>query len=159
MPSIEPDIPCEKRALFLVVIVNSGADEGVHRSLRSSIRKTWGNSTATPGNTNTWRLFFALGDTANVVWNRENRREASQFNDVIIGHFMDSYKNMIVKTLMGHLWAFSRFSCQYVLKSDDDVYIRIPRLSYWLSQAGRPRRFYGGLLNEGDRPHRDPKSK
>ena len=59
---------------------------------------------------------------------------------------------------MAHFWAFSKFSCKFVLKTDDDVYVRVPRLSRYLSRTRTPRRFYGGFLNEAPTVHRNPSS-
>lgn len=127
-----------------------------------AIRTTWGNPNSSSVDRyvkRTWRLFFVLGKSANSIWQTENHRESQRFNDILIGDFDENYKNIIIKTFMGHLWAFATFSCQYVLKTDDDVYVRVPRLAHWLTKAGQPQRFYGGYLNKGFPVLRDSRSK
>ncbi|KAK3752071.1 hypothetical protein QZH41_002499 [Actinostola sp. cb2023] len=111
-----------------------------------AIRKTWGNSTTSHGDYK-WRLFFALGLSTDGAFNRHNHHEALQYNDVIIGNFSDTYRNIIIKTFMSHYWAFSKFSCRYVLKTDDDVYVRVSQLSHWLAKADSPLHFYGGFIS------------
>jgi hypothetical protein len=158
MPHIEPDITCEDSGeIFAAVVVNSDSSDNKHRVLRMAIRKTWGNSTDKQSR-NKWRLFFALGISANNAYNLKNRQEALQYNDVIIGNFTDIYKNIVIKTFMSHFWVSTKLSCKYVLKTDDDVYVRVPRLLKWLEKEGFPNPFYGGFLNENPVVHRDPAS-
>jgi len=160
LPSIFPEISCREKDVFLAVIVNSGASEKKSKELRTAIRKTWGNPNVTSENyiTRKWRLFFVLGRSSNQHLNEDNHVEALEFNDIIIGDFNDTYKNIHIKTFMGHLWAYKTFACQYILKTDDDVYVRIPRLTHWLTKA-KPTKFYGGLINKRFPTLRDPNSK
>ena len=60
---------------------------------------------------------------------------------------------------MSHLWALTTLSCKYVLKTDDDVYVRVPRLISWLVKSGSPRSFYGGYISPYHEVARDPSSK
>jgi hypothetical protein len=122
-----------------------------------TIRKTWGNSTYKQTR-NKWRLFFSLGISANNAYNLKNRQEALKYNDVIIGNFTDIYKNIVIKTFMSHFWVSTKISCKYVLKTDDDVYVRVPRLLQWLEKEGFPDPFYGGYLNKHPSVLRDPRS-
>ncbi|XP_031561980.1 beta-1,3-galactosyltransferase 5-like [Actinia tenebrosa] len=156
MPRVEPNISCEERKLFMVVVVNSATDDR-HRILRMSIRKTWGNLTQGKGNQK-WRIYFALGMSSSYAMNLKNVQEALQYNDIIIGNFSDTYKNIVIKTFMSHFWVYSQFDCMYVMKTDDDVYVRVSRLSKWLEKQGFPNPFYGGFLSENLLVVRDPKS-
>lgn len=155
-PHIEPTLSCQDRNLYVVVMVNSAAGAAEHRIRRQTIRQTWRNSDI---NIRKWRLFFSLGLSTDIDQNLKSRQEAKENNDVIIGKFNDSYRNIPVKTFMGHWWAFNTLSCQYVLKTDDDVYVRVPKLSEWLSNLGSPQRFYGGHINKNPAVSRVPKNR
>lgn len=160
LPHIEPNISCEERhELFMVVVVNSDANDIRHRDSRTAIRNTWGKPpTDSPFK---WQLYFTLGLSHDFATGRHNNHEALVQNDIIIGNFNDTYKNLIIKTFMSHFWVFSRFTnCKYVLKTDDDVYVRVPWISHWLSNATTPRsRFYGGLIEYVAEVWREPGSK
>jgi len=160
-PHIEPNITCEERHLDIIVMVNSGTDWKKHRALRQAIRQTWGN-TSSPINiapAGSWRLFFSLGLSNSHTENNLNIQEAKENNDVIIGNFSDHYKNIPIKTFMSHLWAYNKFEFKYILKTDDDVYVRVPRLHQWLVDQGNPRKFHGGHINRLPLVIRNPRSK
>ena len=69
------------------------------------------------------RLVFMLGSTSNTSLQREIELENLNTRDIVQGNFLDTYRNLTYKSVMGHLWV-SEF-CQnadYVVKSDDDIY-------------------------------------
>ena len=74
--------------------------------------------------------------------------EARQHNDMLIGNITDNYINNIIKFYMGQVWA-SKYDIKYTMKTDDDVYVRIPRVLEYLVNAKFPRLFYGGCMNKG----------
>jgi len=39
---------------------------------------------------------------------------------------------------------------RFILKADDDVYVRVPRLITWLNNSGSPSNFYGGYISYED---------
>ena len=149
-PHIQPTISDQN--LFVVVVVNSYSGKALnktlitHQLLRNAIRETWGKDMEN-NCTVKWGLFFSLGMSKDEKSNANNRLEAVEYNDLIIGHFEDHYKNIAIKTFMAHFWAFNTFSCRYVLKTDDDVYVRVNKLVHWLHDTGSPGRFVGGLIH------------
>ena len=52
------------------------------------------------------------------------RNESLVHGDIVQGNFLDSYKNLTYKTVMGHMWV-SRFcrQAEFVMKADDDIYL------------------------------------
>ena len=72
-----------------------------------------------------------------------NMAEARENNDMLIGNITDNYLNNVVKLFMGKIWA-SRFNIEYIMKTDDDVYVRIPRVLEFLADNEFPKPFYGG---------------
>ena len=150
-PEVQPKIDAVE-GLFLVVLVNSGAKVEKYRQRRMKIRETWANS-ATCEHLNAlrnnslkdlkWLLVFVLGK-ASKEDNKQNIQEAKVHNDMIIGNIEDNYLNNILKFYMGQLWA-SLIGARYTLKTDDDVYIRVPKVIEYIVSVGSPTRFYGGV--------------
>lgn len=77
--------------------------------------------------------YFLMGMTnSSKVQNRINEEE-EEFNDIIQGNFMDSYRNMTYKHIMALKW-FSD-NCphvKYLVKLDDDVFVNIPAIYQYL---------------------------
>ena len=74
-------------------------------------------------------------------------REVEQMGDIVQGDFLDSYRNLSYKNVMGVLWA-AEFCAQaeFVVKADDDMFVDL-HLALSLAQryrntasytAGRP---------------------
>ncbi|XP_002742194.1 beta-1,3-galactosyltransferase 1-like [Saccoglossus kowalevskii] len=64
------------------------------------------------------------------------RNESRLHNDIILVDFIDTYKNLSLKTLMLLKWVNNY--CQqtkYILKADDDVYVNLPNLVRLLVSA------------------------
>ncbi|KAJ7384940.1 Beta-1,3-galactosyltransferase 2 [Desmophyllum pertusum] len=132
---------------YLLILVTSAPS---HLQHREAIRATWANRTSLQSrrqpfsSVDDWKIVFMLGK-ADANTNAVVEQEASVFNDILLGEFQDSYKNLVIKTIMGLSWA-SRLNCTHVLKADDDVYIHIPRLITWLRQPSLPAGLYAGRV-------------
>lgn len=154
IPHVQPRISCEERLLEAVVVVNSACEGLKHRHLRTAIRKTWGN-VKKRYSSKQYRVFFSLGMC------RENTlsiEESEKNNDIIIGNFTDSYGNVKFKTFMALQWAYYEFSSKYIIKTDDDIYVRVPRMLNWLQVQTYPAPFYGGFLYTHALVDRRPRS-
>ena len=70
------------------------------------------------------RLAFMLGYSADNLQQEKIKNESDSHQDIVQGNFLDSYKNLTYKTVMGHMWV-SRFCAQaeFVMKADDDIYL------------------------------------
>ncbi|CAB4032620.1 beta-1,3-galactosyltransferase 5-like [Paramuricea clavata] len=155
-PQISPT-NVDSRDLFMVVLVNSGATTD-YRKRREAIRQTWGNRSnceqrKASGNEKVkdlkWLLVFVVGKAGPGTNDDElNMAEARQHNDMLIGNITENYLNNIIKFYMGQVWA-SKFDIKYTMKTDDDVYVRIPRVLEYLVNAKFPRPFYGGWTYAG----------
>ena len=155
-PEISPS-NVDSRNLFMIVLVNSGATVN-YRKRREAIRQTWGNRTHCEqrkalGDERLrnlrWLLVFVVGKAGQGTNDDElNKAEARQHNDMLIGNITENYLNNIIKFYMGQVWA-SRFDIKYTMKTDDDVYVRIPRVVEYLVRARFPTPFYGGWTYAG----------
>ena len=144
--------------MFLLVIVSSSPNKRVNAGRRDVIRKTWGNveETLVPNDV-IWKVVFVMGKPRNAEMNQVIMAEHRSRRDLLIGDYKDEYRNIVMKLLMAFQWA-SKIKCSYVLKTDDDVYIEIPKLIEWLTKRSDEHSLYGGILYQGevvrDKTHR-----
>lgn len=144
-PIIRP-LPRKDR-VFLLVLVSSGASGEVHVQKRMAIRQTWGKPT---GGEKQFSVTFFLGKTHELSIDSERLKEAAKYRDMIIGDFPDTYRNITKKLLMAFKWA-SEQNYDYLLKTDDDVYINIPSLIQWIRDRPFPETpLYAGVLYRAD---------
>jgi len=142
---------------YLLVIVCSAVD---NLAARQAIRDSWARDTNTlPG----VRVLFLVGQLANNSKQDQLVEESHKYNDLIQEGFLDSYANLTVKSVMLLKW-FSQ-TCdsgprgpQYVLKTDDDMYINLPKL-WELAQANKKPQLLMGSLICNAVPIKDPYNK
>jgi hypothetical protein len=156
-PDISPKVETTPE-IFMMVLVNSGAKGDEFRKRRQVIRQTWGNQSNCEQRKALadermkdlrWLLVFVVGKAGPGTNDNElNMAEARQHNDMLIGNITENYLNNIIKFYMGQVWA-SKFDIKYTMKTDDDVYVRIPRVLKYLVNVKFPRPFYGGWTYAG----------
>ena len=120
---INEDIP---EGPYLVILVHSHV---LNAARRDAIRETWGRITRdydTPHHVN---IFFLLGlpeDNQDIAL---IDKEARLYRDILQWHFIDNYKNLSVKSLLGLRWVteYCR-SAKFVMKADDDVYLNVTHI-------------------------------
>ena len=65
-----------------------------------------------------------LGYSSEKIYQEEIEKENLLHGDLVQGDFLDSYKNLTYKTVMGHMWVSSFCSqAEFVVKTDDDIYV------------------------------------
>lgn len=108
---------CENGEELTVINVISSAPDNFQK--RQAIRNTWGKPT------DYLKHVFLLGQT------RENLHERilgehQQYGDLVQGNFIDAYKNLTYKHVMGLKWA-SQYcpNAKFILKTDDDVFVHL----------------------------------
>lgn len=151
-PVLEPTFSDRENNLFLLILIISGAGKTSFLDQRNAIRRTWAMNT--PNNSwKKWKHVFLLGRSNNAAIESEIRREALLHNDILVFNSTDNYQNLIIKVFSGFRWAFMRAKPRFILKADDDVYIRVPLLVSWLNESGSDM-FYGGYAYGGGAPVR-----
>ena len=137
--------------IFLVIVVHSHPS---YRDRRDAIRRTWGRyGNGQQGAPRTTRIVFALGVGANVNADAVSA-ESEIYDDIIQGNFVDDYKNMTLKSLLGLKWVSEQCArVPYMMKSDDDMFISIPYLIQIL-QGTRLKRSIMGPYNKASAVHR-----
>ncbi|XP_044529031.1 beta-1,3-galactosyltransferase 4 [Gracilinanus agilis] len=121
--------------LFLLILVSTAPD---HQEQRDAIRASWGAPREIQGYL--VRTLFMLGEPSNGPLEHIKevlKQEAQVKGDIVQAAFMDSYRNLTLKTLSGLAWA-ARYcpDVHYVLKTDDDVYINVPGFVAELERRG-----------------------
>ncbi|GFO10808.1 beta-1,3-galactosyltransferase 1-like [Plakobranchus ocellatus] len=143
---------CADRPVELLVGVPSRVDSFQHRQ---TIRQTWGQFASDPINKAV--LLFFLGSTLDKELQQRVRIEARKHGDIVQESFIDSYKNLSLKSVALVRWA--SLYCPdstFVVKADDDMYINVPRLlSKLRAQFDKGPLFLIGIVHPDSKPFRD----
>lgn len=123
----------------LVILVHSGP---VHFLQRSVIRSTW--LSAIPNDT---LAFFVVG-TKNLSTEtiKSLQDEQDTHKDLIILDIEDAYEKLTTKVLHGFVWLNDHVNFKYVLKTDDDSFVRVDLL-YGEATRLKPQRLYWGYFD------------
>ena len=79
------------------------------------------------------------------------KRESQKYNDIILVNFTDNFHNLPIKVSMAFEWALGFCKFEYLLKSDDDVFLHIPNIYQFLGRKNIPKtRLYAGNVH-GDK--------
>ena len=110
--------------VILLIMVKSAAR---NFGRRNAIRSTWG------GKKNSQiHVLFSLGYHRYIE--REIRKEASLYKDILQGSFVDEYRNNTFKTSMTYKWIGDSWrSCKYILLVDDDYLVNIDETLHFVS--------------------------
>ncbi|XP_035657367.1 beta-1,3-galactosyltransferase 5-like [Branchiostoma floridae] len=121
---------------------------------RFAIRHTWGNETNVPGTV--IKTVFAVGKPGNASTQRGLEYENKVYKDIIQEDFVDSYKNLTLKTVMCMKWA-SEFCpyAKFVMKADDDAFVNMFNLVRLL-RSKMPKEFVTGHVYTEAKPDRRP---
>lgn len=138
-----------EQSVFFLVIISSSPNKQENADRRTTIRRTWGELKRTHiSGDKHWKVVFMMGKASDDKMNEAIMAEHEKYGDLLIGDYLDSYRKITTKLLMAFQWA-TQIKCSYILKTDDDVYIDIPKLTEWLNARGNPSSFYGGVLYSG----------
>ena len=147
---------------FLVIIVVSS---GRNFEARKAIRSSWGNSRSNSNSTReSFQVFFVVG--CDEVNDERVEREAKMYEDILRGHFLDTYvqnEQHTVKTLLGLKWAISMTKTQYILKVNSESFVNVRETIAWLRDATglddqHRGKFYAGYCHTGVKVVRNAQS-
>ena len=141
-PVLEPNFD-DREKVFLLTLIMSGVGKRSFKDRRNAIRRTWLRNITL--NSKQLKHVFLLGRSDDPEIELETRREALYYNDILVLNSTDNYENLIIKVFSGFRWAFLQVKPQFILKADDDVYIRLPLLTKWLNES-TGENFYGGRV-------------
>ncbi|XP_052749453.1 beta-1,3-galactosyltransferase 5-like [Galleria mellonella] len=126
-PELCPALGGRLRLLMLVTSAPS------HAAARDAVRLTWGHYAARAD----VALAFVLGVPPDKMRPAVDAEDAL-YGDIIIGRFMDSYSNLTLKTLSMLEWVDTYCPrVPKILKTDDDMFINVPKLLDFASAPSR----------------------
>ncbi|KAL8518699.1 hypothetical protein ACS0TY_009883 [Phlomoides rotata] len=102
---------------------------------------------------------FFVGLHKNQMVNEELWNEARTYGDIQLMPFMDYYSLITWKTIAICIFGTEVVSAKFIMKTDDDAFVRIDEI---LTSLGRTNGSHGllyGLINSDSQPHRNPDSK
>ncbi|XP_053369028.1 beta-1,3-galactosyltransferase 2-like isoform X1 [Clarias gariepinus] len=148
---------CQNEKPFLVLMVPVTPN---NREARDAVRTTWGSEKMVMDKVVS--LFFLLGQPGHEGREEMQQKilqESEEHHDIIQSDFLDSYKNLTIKTMVIMEWLATY--CQnatYAMKIDSDMFLNVNSLINMLLQAPR-KNFITGLVAIGAAVSRDPSSK
>ncbi|KAJ8909643.1 hypothetical protein NQ315_012847 [Exocentrus adspersus] len=115
---------CDKNVPLLIILVHTAPSHIVKRNL---IRRTWGKTEQDI------KIVFLLGTHSNVEIKDKLEQENLKHKDIVQGSFLDSYRNLTYKHVMGLKYVvYHCAQAKYVLKVDDDTCVNTPLLRKFL---------------------------
>lgn len=140
-------------SVFLVVVVCVGAG---NFKQRQTVRDTWGSVAKVNREI---RLVFMLGSAANDGIQEKIKEESDTYHDIIQEDFVDSYRNLSLKSVAMLKWTFTYCSsAKYVLKADDDMFVNLDYL-FKVLKFRKITNSIIGMKITGARPVQDKQSK
>lgn len=137
----------------LLILVTSAP---THREQRLSIRQSWGHY----GIRRDISIGFVLGRTLDQRIEDQLSAENYMYSDLIRGNFIDSYRNLTLKTISLLEWTSTNCpNATYLLKTDDDMFINVPKLLQFIESHLSYKRSIFGRLAKKWKPIRNKKSK
>ncbi|XP_038973250.1 hydroxyproline O-galactosyltransferase GALT6-like [Phoenix dactylifera] len=127
---------------------------GNHFAERMAVRKSWMSAIRKSSNM-VARFFVALNGRRDV--NMELKKEAEFFRDIVIVPYMDSYDLVVLKTVAICHYGVHAVSAKYIMKCDDDTFIRVNAVMDVVKKIPSGRSLYMGNINYHHKPLRKGK--
>lgn len=124
---------------------------------RMAVRRTWMQYDAVRSGNVVVRFFVGLHK--NEVVNEELWNEARTYGDIQLMPFVDYYSLILWKTIAICMYGTNVLSAKYVMKTDDDAFVRVDEILSSLHQVNISDGLLYGRVNSESQPHRDPYSK
>lgn len=142
-----PPIPTGPIEFFIGILSASN-----HFAERMAVRKTWMQSRMIQSSKVVARFFVALHASMEV--NVQLKKEASFYGDVIILPFVDRYELLVLKTVALCEYAIQNISAKYIMKCDDDNFVRVDTVVLEVKATGHEHGLYMGNINLDHKPLR-----
>ncbi|KAG8366252.1 hypothetical protein BUALT_Bualt17G0057100 [Buddleja alternifolia] len=145
-----PRLPTGPVELFIGVL--SAAN---HFAERMAVRKSWMQYNTVKSANIVTRFFVAMHARKGV--NVELMKEAEYFGDIVIVPYMDNYDLVVLKTVAICEYGVRTVAAKYVMKCDDDTFVRIDAVMMEVNKIQSGRSFYIGNINYYHKPLRHGK--
>ncbi|KAL3631096.1 Hydroxyproline O-galactosyltransferase galt6 [Castilleja foliolosa] len=145
-----PSLPTEPVELFIGVL-----SAGNHFAERMAVRKSWMQYKTVQSANVVARFFVAMHARKEV--NVELMKEADYFGDIVIVPYMDNYDLVVLKTIAICEYGVRTVAAKYIMKCDDDTFVKIDAVMLEVNKIQNERSFYIGNINYYHRPLRHGK--
>lgn len=106
---------------------------------------------------------FLLGRAPTDKYTTQNAivDESRKFDDLVQGNFLESYRNLTYKHVMGHKWVAEYCkNVEYVIKMDDDIVVNLYKMrSVLLDFKWGDKKVMAGYVLRNMKPIREPRNK
>ncbi|EPS61313.1 hypothetical protein M569_13485, partial [Genlisea aurea] len=124
---------------------------------RMAVRRSWMQYPQVKSGDVAVRFFVGLHK--NQMVNKELWREATIYRDVQLLPFVEYYSLLTLKTIAICISGSEIVSANYIMKTDDDSFVRIDGILNSLRKANASRGLFYGHMNFNSLPNRDPTDK
>ncbi|EEF52093.1 hydroxyproline O-galactosyltransferase GALT6 [Ricinus communis] len=145
-----PPLPQGPAELFIGVL-----SAGNHFAERMAVRKSWMQHRLIKSSTVVARFFVALHGRKEV--NLELKKEAEFFGDIVVVPYMDNYDLVVLKTVAICEYGVHTVRAKYIMKGDDDTFVRVDAVIDEARKVPEGRSLYIGNINYYHKPLRHGK--
>ncbi|XP_047332397.1 hydroxyproline O-galactosyltransferase GALT6-like [Impatiens glandulifera] len=145
-----PNLPDKPVHLFIGIL-----SAGNHFAERMALRKSWMQHQLITSLNVVARFFVALHGRNEV--NVELMKEAEFFRDIVIVPYMDNYDLVVLKTVAICEFGIHELAANYIMKCDDDTFVRIDVVMKEVKKIRQDKSLYMGNINYYHRPLRHGK--
>lgn len=148
--------PLKQSANISILILIKSEPDNFH--LRQTIRWNWESFTTYHEYV---RIVFLLGISPDPEdKNTDVLVEHARYNDIVQQNFIDKYRNLTLKTVMGYKWTEQYCSeATHVLMQDDDYHFNVKNLDAYIKGYKSPDSIFAGVLRLKSPTVRRPTSK
>ncbi|XP_059445984.1 hydroxyproline O-galactosyltransferase GALT4-like [Corylus avellana] len=145
-----PPLPYGHVELFIGIL-----SAGNHFAERMAVRKSWMQHKLIKSSHVVARFFVALHGRNEV--NLELKKEAEYFGDIVIVPYLDNYDLVVVKTVAICEYGVRTVAAKYIMKCDDDTFVRVDAVIKEARKVDEDRSLYIGNINYHHKPLRHGK--
>ncbi|KAK8533923.1 hypothetical protein V6N12_047325 [Hibiscus sabdariffa] len=124
---------------------------------RMAVRRTWMQYPAVKSAAVAVRFFVGLHK--NQIANEELWNEINTYGDIQLMPFVDYYSLITWKTVAICIFGTEAVSAKYVMKTDDDAFVRVDEVLATVNKENLKNGMLYGLINYDAQPHRNAYSK
>lgn len=140
--------PTCHEGLHLLILITSSPE---HFRRRKAIRNTWCSGQGFHSS-KAFQCVFMIAEHLAPEVNDKVRNETSDFKDILLGTYKDSYQNLTHKVLVGFHWSEQNCLPQYILKTDDDCFVNVELfLAFLRLQETLTNLYAGRVFDEQDK--------
>eukprot|EP00258_Populus_trichocarpa_P022612 XP_024438631.1 hydroxyproline O-galactosyltransferase GALT6 [Populus trichocarpa] len=123
-----------------------------HFAERMAVRKSWMQHRRIKSSNVVARFFVALHTRKEV--NLELKKEAEYFGDIVVVPYMDNYDLVVLKTVAICEYGVRTVRAKYIMKGDDDTFVRVDFIIDEVNKVPAGRSLYIGNINYYHKPLR-----